>query len=91
MDDELQRRELVLLARTECLRLGDGDRQTWAVERSALQVGLNISMNSFLTQGMLLNGASVAVAFYCHPCLTKRVKMYSHFMAPGQMGRSDVQ
>lgn len=48
LEDELQGRVLLLLARRGCLRLGDGDRQTWAVERSALQVGHDISMQSSL-------------------------------------------
>ncbi|KAI4825432.1 hypothetical protein KUCAC02_021112 [Chaenocephalus aceratus] len=37
VEDELQGRALVLLARRGCLKVGDGERQTWAVERSALQ------------------------------------------------------
>ena len=48
MEDELQGRELVRLARRGCLKVGDGDRQTWAVERSALEVGHNISMHSYM-------------------------------------------
>lgn len=61
------------------------DRQTWAVEHSALQVGRNQStrMQSFCkhtcrTEDTILNGASVAVASYCYPYSS--IEVNSHFM-----------
>ena len=63
MEDELQGTQLVLLARRGCLSLGDGGRKTWAAERSALQVGHDIGMTSFLTcrhhtEGVFLSDTS---------------------------------
>ena len=92
MEDELQGRPLVLLARKGCLSLGDGDRQIWAVERSALQVGHGISMNNFLTlrhhaESMFLTDPYVDVAFHCHPC----PHTYRSFYNTGPVGRRDVQ
>lgn len=94
VEDELQGRPLVLLARTVCLSSGDGDRQIWAVERSALQVGhsISISMNYFLTlrhhaESMFLTQPYVDVAFHCHP----HPHAYRRFYDTGPVGRSDVQ
>ncbi len=68
MEQKLQETELLLLARRGCLSPGDRVRQTWAVERSALQVGHNISMNPFLTwrhhtEGIFLNNKPLDVIF----------------------------
>lgn len=60
MTDELQGEEdLVVVARRECWRLGHSDDQTWAVERSALQVGKHriifLLLSMFDLQGILCN------------------------------------
>lgn len=66
------------------MRLGDGDKQTWAVERSALQVGDNTGMHSFLTcrlcaESVFPMDAYVDVAFYYHPYLTKWMDTISFY------------
>lgn len=71
------------------------DRKTWAVELSALQVGRNKSMHSFCqrtcrTEDTFLNDASVAVASYCYPYLSKCMEAHCHFMTVA-LRRSDAQ
>lgn len=77
------------------MNLGDRDRQTWAVERSVLQVRHQISMFSSFTRShhteiVHLVVVSIAMASICS-ChyLTEWGDL--HFMTLVQRGRSEMQ